>query len=95
MLVKLDRMINYQDSKTFKFIVNDHKRIDIDTDPYGDIEEIWLFDYSRPIDDHIVAWGTYDTTKTLTNIVEVMSEYTEVLDTDLLLRIADNIRLVC
>lgn len=95
MLVKLDHMINYQDSKTFKFNVNDHKSIIIDTDLYGDIEDIWLFDYNRPVGDCVVAWGTYDSTKTLTNIVEIMSEYTEVLDTDLLAGVADNIIMVC
>lgn len=89
MLIKLNHMINYQDSKTFKFSVNDHKSIIIDTDLYGDIEEIWLFDYSRPLDDRIVAWGTYDVAKPSSNIVEVMNEYTELLDTDSLVRIAD------
>lgn len=89
MLLKLDHMINYQDSKTFKFSVNDHKSIIIDTDPYCDIEEVWLFDYRRPSGDRIVAWGSYDVTKPSTNIVEVMNEYTELLDTDSLVRIAD------
>ena len=89
MLLKLDHMIDYQNSKTFKFNVNDHKSVIIDTYPNGDIEAIWLFDYNRPADDRIVAWGSYDARKMFSNITEVMNLTTEELNTDSLVRIAD------
>lgn len=89
MLLELDHMTDYQVSRTYKYNVNDHKSVIIDTCPNGDIESVWLFDYSRPSDDHIVAWGSYDIRKKYANIEEVIDIDTGSLNTDLLVRIAD------
>jgi hypothetical protein len=51
---------------------------------------MWLFDYDRPVGDHVVAWG-YTTSEMRPNITEVINADTEVLNTDLLIRVADKL----
>lgn len=91
MLLELDQRIDYQTSKSYKYNVNDHKSIIIDTYPDGCITSMWLFDYDRPVGDHIVAAGYTSRLKMLPNITEVINADTEVLDTDLLIRVADQL----
>lgn len=95
MLLELDHMTDYGSSRTYKFNVNDHKSVIIDTCPNGDIESLWLFDYSRPSSDHIVAWGSHDPWKLSSNIEEVVDIETGSLNTDLLAEVADNMIMGC
>lgn len=90
MLLELDHMTDYESSKTYKYTVNDHKSVIIDTYPNGDIDSIWLFDYSRPSNDHIAAWGSHDPRKLFTNIEEVVDIDTGSLNTDLIAEVAEN-----
>lgn len=91
MLLELDNKNDYQSSKVYEYKVNDHKSIIIDTYSNGDITMIWLFDYSKNFGDRVIAYGYTDDFKMLPNITEVINADTEVLNTDLLIRVADKL----
>ena len=91
MKINLDRKTDYISNKSYYYSLNDQKEISIDTYPDGCIKAIWLFDNRIEICDRIVASGYSNPLKILPNITEVINADTEVLDTDLLIRVADQL----
>lgn len=95
MKINLDRKVVYtsveNDTRTYCYSLNDQKEIEIDTYSDGSISFIWLFDNKRRFGECIVASGYSDSLKMKPNITEVINADTEVLDTDLLIRVADQL----